>query len=174
LHLFWLNLCQNAFVRLQKPAGEVFLTRLCERLVAFVLGVAALGIPAFATPAPQESDPQATNPTVMQATKPSIHIPEISQPPTLEQFENMAPHGPATQMAEVSEFIQQLPSDGAPPTQKTQVYLGYDKSNLYIVWLCFDAEPGKIRAHMEQGSRLVRQPVPEYSQEKLVFRLLGL
>ena len=57
-------------------------------------------------------------------------------------------------MAEVSDFIQQLPSDGAPPTQKTKVYLGYDKTNLYIVWLCFDSEPRKVRAHMSRRENI--------------------
>lgn len=51
-------------------------------------------------------------------------------------------------MAMVSDFIQSDPSDGQKATQKTEVYLGFDQKSLYVVWLCFDNEPGKIRAHL--------------------------
>src|SRR6266852_7074281 len=92
--------------------------------------------------------------TAEETTKPSMRIPQISQPPTLEEFDGMVPHGPATQLAEVSRFIQQDPSDGAAATQKTHVYLGYDTANLYIIWVCFDSEPGKIRAHMSRRENI--------------------
>ena len=51
-------------------------------------------------------------------------------------------------MSVLSDFIQSDPSDGQKATQKTEVYLGYDAKSLYVVWLCFDSEPKKIRAHL--------------------------
>ncbi len=64
------------------------------------------------------------------------------------------PAGTAVDLAEVSDFIQQAPSDGAPATQKTRVFLGYDSRNLYIVWACSDSEPGRVRAHMSRRENI--------------------
>jgi len=59
----------------------------------------------------------------------------------------MKPEGDvARQMSKVSGFSQRDPHDGAPVSQRTEAYLGYDAKNLYVVFVCFD-EPGKMRAH---------------------------
>lgn len=112
-----------------------------------------LALSASAQNGAPKSDPALT-PTSVQETKPALHIPKLSEPPTLEQFDGMTPHGPAAQMVEASAFIQEEPSDGAPATQITKVYLGYDASNLYLVWLCFDKQPGKIRAHLSRRENI--------------------
>jgi len=75
--------------------------------------------------------------TVARAAAPaSIRIPRVSSPPRLEDFADMAPSGDSTQLAKVTDFIQQQPSDGKPATQRTDVYLGYDWANLYAIWVC--------------------------------------
>lgn len=51
-------------------------------------------------------------------------------------------------MAKLDHLVQRRPKDGAPASQKTEVYLGYDARNLYVVFICFDNEPGSIRAHI--------------------------
>ena len=48
----------------------------------------------------------------------------------------------------VEGFIQRQPKDGQPSTQRTVVYLGYDDKHLYLIFVCFDSEPLKIRARM--------------------------
>ena len=59
-------------------------------------------------------------------------------------------------LAKVEGFIQRDPKDGEPATQRTEVYLGYDAKRLYAIFLCFDTEPGKIRARMlRRGDPLV-------------------
>ncbi len=59
-------------------------------------------------------------------------------------------------MARVSGFIQREPRDGEPSSQLTDVYLGYDDKNLYAVFVCFDAEPQKVRARLlKRGDALV-------------------
>ena len=78
----------------------------------------------------------------------SVRIPRLSAPPRLEDFEDMAPRGNSTQLAKVTDFIQQQPSDGKAATQRTDVYLGYDGANLYLVWVCWDKEPQAIRGHL--------------------------
>src|SRR5213082_2636886 len=85
------------------------------------------------------------------STPPSIDIPRIDSPPTLADFEEMrpSPHV-ADHMVKISGFIAREPSDGAKPTQDTDVYLAYDQKNLYAAFVCWDAEPEKIRARMDR------------------------
>ena len=76
-------------------------------------------------------------------------VPRISQRITIDDFAGMTPReGLAEKLAVIEGFIQTSPTDGAPSTQKTVVYLAYDNDNLYVVFLCFDKEPGKISAAM--------------------------
>src|SRR5258708_28860312 len=67
-----------------------------------------------------------------------VRIARVSVPPRLEDFADMTPRGNSAQLAKVTDFIQQVPSDGKPATQRTDVYLGYDSANLYMVWVCWD------------------------------------
>jgi hypothetical protein len=50
-------------------------------------------------------------------------------------------------LAKVEGFTQRLPSDGQPASQKTIAYLGYDSNNLYCIYVAFDSQPARIRAH---------------------------
>jgi hypothetical protein len=77
-----------------------------------------------------------------------VRIPRVTNAPRLEDFEDMTPRGNSTQLAKVRDFIQQAPSDGKPATQRTDVYLGYDQANLYVVWVCWDTDPHAIRGHL--------------------------
>ena len=72
----------------------------------------------------------------------SVAIPRIAQAPKLEDFQNMTPSGAATQLQHVTGFIQNRPFDSKPATERTDAYLGYDQSNLYIVLLCWDKAHG--------------------------------
>jgi hypothetical protein len=74
-------------------------------------------------------------------------IPRLSRAPSLEDFLTMKPAGEvARQMTRVTGFVQRNPHDGAPVSQPTEAYLGYDQKNLYVVFVCFDV-PGKVRGH---------------------------
>ena len=53
-------------------------------------------------------------------------------------------------MAKVDQFVQRIPSDGEPVSQRTEAYLGYDDKNLYAIFICFDNEPQKIRARLSR------------------------
>src|SRR5256885_15086682 len=76
-----------------------------------------------------------------------LHIPLLANRPTIEDFLSMRPSGEAAaQMLKVEGFLQRDPKDGQPISQKTEVYLGYTNGALYVVCLCFDSEPNKIRS----------------------------
>jgi len=81
----------------------------------------------------------------------TVQIPRVSAPPKLEEFLGMEPP-PNWQgkLAKIDGFIQRIPSDGAPVSQRTEAYLGYDDKNLYAVFICFDSEPQKLRARLSR------------------------
>ena len=53
-------------------------------------------------------------------------------------------------LAKVDQFTQRVPSDGAPASQRTEAYLGYDDKNLYAIFICFDSERQKTRARLSR------------------------
>jgi len=101
--------------------------------------------PNGANPAP--ADPQQRPPTEQPSLgPPAILIPRLSRGPTVDDFVTMKPLSEvAQQMVKVTGFVQRVPHDGAPVSQRTEAYLGYDQKNLYVVFVCFD-DPGKVRA----------------------------
>jgi len=85
--------------------------------------------------------------TARAADPPVVKIPHLDQAPALTDFLEMKPNAAWTgRMAKIEGFLQREPSDGKPVSQKTEAYLGYDDKNLYVIFVCFDSEPGKIRA----------------------------
>ena len=81
----------------------------------------------------------------------SIQIPRITSTPRLEEFLNMEP-APRwkDKLAKVDQLTQRVPTDGAPASQRTEIYLGYDDKNLYAIFVCFDSEPQKVRARLSR------------------------
>ncbi len=85
----------------------------------------------------------------------TLHIPRLERGPTLADFADMKPSPVfAGKMLKVDGFIQRDPKDGSPVSQKTEVYLGYTDRNLYVVCVCFDSEPDKIRARMARREQI--------------------
>lgn len=83
-------------------------------------------------------------PTVAQQAPeaiPAVRAVRVETPPELdglisEEVWDSIP--PAT------DFVQQNPDEGAPSTQRTEVRIGFDDSNLYFGVICFDTEPERI------------------------------
>jgi hypothetical protein len=92
-------------------------------------------------------------PGLLLATPPptfgQVNIRRVASPPPLEDFLQMKP-SPTWEgkLAKVERFIQRTPSDGEPTTHRTEAYLGYDDKNLYVIFICFDSEPQKVRARL--------------------------
>lgn len=83
------------------------------------------------------------------ASSPELVIPKIDEAPKLEDFLEMRPRQElAVKLAKVEGFLQSNPTNGAPATQKTVVYLAYDHDNLYVIFVCFDNDSKKIVASM--------------------------
>ena len=83
------------------------------------------------------------------ATAQQLDIPVLAAPPELRDFSSMQPSDTVrARYAVVSGFTQRAPQDGAASLQRTDVYLAYDSSNLYAVFVAFDTEPENVRANL--------------------------
>lgn len=75
----------------------------------------------------------------------NIEIPRVTRPPALDDFLKGTPREAE---AVVTDFVQYEPGDGTPASQKTAAYLSYDATHLYVVFVCDDTEPDKVRARL--------------------------
>jgi len=93
--------------------------------------------------------------TPLYAAENSLVIPLISGEPSLDDFADMTP---ATQLArsmtKVENFVQRLPDDGDPASQRTEAYIGYDRTELHIIFLAFDSQPDQIRANLSSRENI--------------------
>jgi hypothetical protein len=111
--------------------------------------------PHYPSPSAQEPEPPIKDSMVQPAPKvpivsASLTIPRLPHGPILDDFLSMKPRGEiAQQMAKVTGFTQRNPHDGEPVSEPTDAYLGYDKKNLYVVFVCFD-DPRKVRARLSR------------------------
>jgi hypothetical protein len=120
----------------------------CMALAPVLAGSNALG----ATPRHPPPPPLPARPA------PQMTLPKLTRPPTLEEFAAMAPSPEMLQqMVKVTEFVQRRPSDGAPISQRTEAYCGYDEKYLYFVFLAFDAERPKLRARLVSRENFVSE-----------------
>ena len=117
-------------------------------------------------------------PAAIAQERPELEIPRLERPPTLEEFLDMrGPDELTSTMAHVSEFTQRKPTDGAPASQKTDVYLGYDDEHLYVVFIAFDDEPENVRAHMARrenvfGDDIVEIQVDTFLDQQRAFTFI--
>ena len=78
-----------------------------------------------------------------------LSIPLVTAPPVLADFVGMTPADDVrARYGYVSGFTQRAPQDGAPSSQRTDVYLGYDSSNFYAIFVAFDDDPASVRANL--------------------------
>src|SRR5687767_3056490 len=118
---------QSAMLQIRTRAGQNVMLRY-STMRRILLLLMLLVMPAFA-----------------MAETPEIRIPRIAERITLADFEGMQPRaGLIGKLGVIEDFVQSTPKDGAPPSQKTVVYIAYDDENLYIIFVCFDSNPERI------------------------------
>ncbi len=88
---------------------------------------------------------------------PDAKVPLLDHPLTLRDFPDMAP-SPALKdkLGHLAQFIQNTPTDGAPATEPTEVYIGRTSTTLYLVFLCFDQHPELIRTHLARRENILK------------------
>ena len=55
-----------------------------------------------------------------------------------------------THATHITEFVQMAPLEGAPGTEETEVWIAYDRDNLYFALYAHHADPGIIRANRSE------------------------
>ncbi|MEO8592602.1 MAG: DUF5916 domain-containing protein [Candidatus Solibacter sp.] len=73
-----------------------------------------------------------------------IQIPKLASRPQLEQFLNGRSRD---DMKRIDDFRQRSPGDGVPVSRKTTAWIGYDDTNLYVVFVC-ESPAAQTRARM--------------------------
>src|SRR3954453_8171113 len=73
-----------------------------------------------------------------------IEVPKLKSRPRLEEFLNGESRA---DMKRVDDFRQRSPGDGAPPSRKTEAWIGYDNQNFYAVFVC-QSPAGQTRARL--------------------------
>lgn len=66
----------------------------------------------------------------------------------------------------ISDFIQQEPREGAPATEKTEVWLLFNEHSLYVVARCWDSQPDRMI-----GTEMRRDGIRIPRNENLAFAL---
>jgi hypothetical protein len=78
----------------------------------------------------------------------NVHIPKVSQEPLLSDYvaamelghyQNLPGH-------HIDNLVTRTPINGQAISQKTVIFLSYDKANIYGMFMCFDDAPNLIRS----------------------------
>ncbi len=103
-----------------------------------------------------------TTSALAQPQRPSVTVPLLLTAPRLDDFRSMtAATATAKQMAHVTGLIQREPADGEPCTQRTDVYLGRDHNNLYVVFVAHDNAPDRVRGRLSPRESLFHDDIVE-------------
>ncbi len=94
----------------------------------------------------------AQQPARAPSARPVYRATRVDKPPIIDGLLD----DEAWKKAEVIDlFIQQLPDEGRPATERTEARIVFDRDNLYISAHCYDREPQKLIANelkRDQGS----------------------
>ena len=111
------------------------------RLPAIVL--TAILSPAALTEASPAGSPQPPDLGIL-AGRPTIQPTRIAEAPDIDgRLDDDVWRGVAT----ITELVQQQPLDGAPATERTEIYLAYDSQRLYFGFAVHYDDPGIMRAN---------------------------
>ncbi len=77
-----------------------------------------------------------------------VNIPEVNREPKLSSYLLAMENGNHQKLIghKIDSLLTRSPINGAQSSQKTAVYLSYDKAHLYSVFMCFDDAPDLIRS----------------------------
>ena len=82
--------------------------------------------------------------------RPTVRPTRIDTPPVIDGRMDEAVWKSA---ALLTEFVQQSPLDGAPATEKTEVYVAYDSENIYVGFYAHYEDPSIMRANRVDRDR---------------------
>jgi len=79
-----------------------------------------------------------------------------------------------TRATPITEFVQRDPTEGAPPSFKTEARVAYDRSYLYVAVRALDADPGRIvgirtRRDSQSPSDWIRVVIDSYHDRRTAY-----
>lgn len=117
-----------------------------------------------------------SNTTIAQVESASaFSIPRLDEEPALVDFSGMRPGTSTAQsMARMDGFVQREPVDGVEPSQRTEVYFGYDDKNFYAIFLAFDVDQNQIRATLSsreniEGDDSVELTIDSFNDQRTAY-----
>jgi hypothetical protein len=119
---------------------------------------AAVSLGMIVTQASALNNRQQVIPAEARKAQPpsSAHVPLIDHGLHLSDFAGMEPRPELKgKLQKISGFIQNSPHDGEPGTEDTVVWLGYTKTDLYLVFICHDRHPEEIRGHLARRENIL-------------------
>ena len=132
---------------------------LCVLFVTPLLGDQGTGAPVArlkpgaAPPAPAPVPPATISRTAEGGV--TVRAVRLSEP---LKFDGRLDESMYTTVPPISDFIQQEPIEGVPATEKTEVWIFFDDTNIYISARCWDSQPERAIANeMRRDSRNVLQ-----------------
>ncbi len=127
-----------------------------ERMKLTALAVmVCLGMIACASSAAQSNKPAMT-PAQAPKEHREYRVPLLSEGLKLSDFAGMKPRPELKdKLLKITGFIQNSPSDGKPATEETEVWLGYTKSTIYLVFICYDHHADLIRGHLARRENIL-------------------
>ena len=85
--------------------------------------------------------------------RPTVQPARVVAPPTIDgRLDDLA----WTTAAHLTGFVQRQPLDGAAATERTDVYLAYDRSTLYFAFRAHYSDPSIMRANRSDRDRAFR------------------
>lgn len=131
--------------------------RYCRRSRALILGL-LLCVPLIGARCSlaQNSKPTAVSPQIPKAAPPTdFKVSLLTEPLRLSDFSGMEPKpGLKDQLVKIAGFTQNMPNDGEPATEQTEVWIAHTKSTIYFVFICHDDRPGAIRSHLSRRENI--------------------
>ena len=90
----------------------------------------------------------------------NVNIPKVSQEPELVDYFSAMEKGNYQNLRghKIDNLVTRSPINGEQSSQKTVVFLSYDKTHLYSIFMCFDDAPDLIRSTVS--------PRDEFSQDE--------
>jgi len=145
-----------------------------------VVGVLFLAAGLLQAQVGQQESGQS-KPSVVPQTPPKsqpaadMKVPLLDHPISLADFAGMEPRPELKdKLGHLVGFIQNQPTDGAPGTEATEVYLGRTRDALYIVFLCFDQHPELIRTHLARRENITKDDYVTVVLDPFQDRLRGV
>ncbi len=127
-----------------------------NRAICLLVCLAAIAVPIAAASRNKQEGMRAE---AAQLAKPAnnLKVPLIDKGLHLSDFAGMAPRlDLKDKLLRISGFIQNVPHDGQPATEETEVWMGYTKSDIYFVFICRDRHHELIRGHLARRENILK------------------